>query len=56
MLFKKKKRTNRKPRVSNELMKRILKLHHDEYLESGEIAQVLGIPERDVAMVINPHW
>lgn len=56
MFFKKKKMSARKPKVSAELIKRILKLHHDEYLESGEIAQILDIPERDVVMIINPHW
>lgn len=56
MFFKKEKMLARKPKVSVELMQRILKLHHDENLESGEIAQILDIPERDVVMIINPHW
>ena len=46
----------KKPRISDELKQRILKLHHKEFLESGEIAQILDIPEQLVVAVISPHW
>lgn len=46
----------KKPYVSAELRDRILKLHHEEFLEAGEIAQILSIPEFVVAYVISPHW
>ena len=45
-----------KIKVSEELKAKILKLHHEEFLESGEIAQILSIPEFVVAYVINPHF
>ncbi len=46
----------KKIKISEELKNKILKLHHEEFLESGEIAQILSIPEFIVASVINPHW
>lgn len=46
----------RKVKVSKELRDKILKLHHEEFLEAGEIARMLDISEYIVAYVINPHW
>lgn len=55
--MKKEQKRKRKPRLFPETIEKIIKLHQDpEFLEAGEIAQVLGIPERDVVWVIHPHY
>lgn len=56
LLLTERRLTMKKPYVSAELRERILKLHHEEFLEAGEIAQILSIPEFVVAYVISPHW
>ena len=45
-----------KPKLPKETVEKIIKLYHDEFLEPHEIAQILDISERDVALVINPHY
>ena len=42
--------------LSEKTIEKILKLRHDEFLETWEIAKMLGISERDVVMVVSPNW
>ena len=45
-----------KPKLSDEQIKEILRLRHEEDLENWKIAQIMKISERDVAYVIGRHW
>ena len=45
-----------KVKMSKETIEKIIKMHHYEFLEAGEIAKILDIPEKDVARVISPHF
>ena len=46
----------RKVKLSQKTIEKILELHHKENLEPHEIAKMLDISERDVTMVLSPHW
>ena len=46
----------RKVKLSQKTIDKILELYHKENLEPHEIAKMLDISERDVSMVLSPHW